>query len=202
MDYEIQSFDPVTIVKTHFVKPECQKAFESEFIKLSGIISKYPGYMGINIFRPLDSADGDYRVVIKFRSRQDRLNWTNSDDYKNWENLEKKMTIVPPRVYTVNGLETWFTLPGNRVMKPPKKKRQMLVTWLAVFPLLSVLAPVESMLFGGLPYLLEKMINVAILVFLLTYVVMPFMTKIFKNFLYPKGSRKMLDENDNLVNEL
>lgn len=202
MDNEIRDFDPITIVKTHFVKPECHKAFESEFIKLSGIISKFPGYMGINIFRPLDPADGDYRVVIKFRSRQDRLNWTNSVEYKNWEILEKKMTIVPPRVYTVNGLETWFTLPGNRVMKPPKKERQYFVTWLAVWPLLSVLSPIEKVLFGELPYLLQNMVNVAILVFFLTYIVMPFMAKIFKRFLYPEGTRKILDSNDNLINEL
>lgn len=202
MDDDIPGPVPVTIVKTHFVKPECQKAFESEFIRLSGCISKFPGYLGISIFRPLDPADGDYRVVIKFRSREDRLNWTNSDEYKKWEAVEQKMTIAPPKVYTVNGLETWFTLPGNRVMKPPEKKRQMIVTWLAVFPLLSILSPAEAMLFGGMPYLLEKMIDVAILVFLLTYIVMPFMTKIFKKFLYPAGARKMLDENDNLVNEL
>jgi len=193
---------PVTVVKTHFVKPECGEVFESKIMKMSVDISRFPGYLGVNFFRPLDPADGDYRVVIKFKTMQDRINWTNSDEYKKWEEIEKKITIAPPRTYMVNGLETWFTLPGNRVMKPPKKERQMIVTWLAVFPVLSILTPVETMLFGGLPYLLQKMIDVAILVLLLTFIVMPLMTRIFKTFLYPEGTRKIFDENDNLVNEL
>jgi len=201
MSDETLNSDPVTIVRTHFVKPGFEKEFEDEIIRLSEIFSQYPGYLGVNFFRPLDSADGDYRIVLKFRSEKDHKNWRASEDYKKWEEIEKKITIAPPRTYKIDGLETWFTLPGNRVMKPPGKERQLLVTWLAIWPVISVLGPIEGIIFGELPYILQNMINVAILVFLMTYIVMPFMTKLFRKFLYPKGTRKILDENNRLLNE-
>ncbi|WP_157202258.1 hypothetical protein [Methanoplanus limicola] len=45
------------------------------------------------------------------------------------------------------------------------------------------------------------MLDVAILVFLVTYIVMPFMTKIFRKFLYPEGTRKIPESDDRLINE-
>ena len=201
MSDESPSSNPVTIVRTHFVKPGFKDKFEEEIISLSKILSQYPGYLGVNFFRPLDPADGDYRVVIKFRTENEHKSWRASDDYKRWEVIEKKMTVAPPRTYKIDGLETWFTLPGNRVMKPPKKERQYFVIWLAIWPVISVLGPVEAVIFGDLPYILQKMIDVAILAFLMTYIVMPFMTKLFRKFLYPEGTRKILDIDNRLINE-
>ncbi|WP_421908610.1 antibiotic biosynthesis monooxygenase [Methanolacinia petrolearia] len=182
---------PFTLVTTHYVKPGKMDEFSEEIRNLSGYSSGYPGYMGVNFFRPSDPADGDFRVVLRFRSEEDFNRWRDSDERKKWIEREKELTIAPPKRYAVNGLETWFTLPGNNIIKPPKRHRQFMVTWLAVWPILAILTPIENSLFEGIPYLVQKMIAVAILVFLLTYVVTPFMTKAFKWFLYPNGMKKM-----------
>ncbi|WP_281034216.1 hypothetical protein [Methanoplanus limicola] len=44
--------------------------------------------------------------------------------------------MAPPRTYKIDDPETWFTLPGNIVMKPPGKERQYFITWLAIWPII------------------------------------------------------------------
>lgn len=185
--------EPVTIVTTHFVRPERMKEFEKELKSVSKYFTGYPGYLGVNFFRPADPADGDFRVVLKFSSADDYERWTESEERKRWKEKEKELTIAPPKRYRVNGLETWFTLPGNNILKPPPRHRQYFVTWLAVWPVIAVLGPIEGFFFKDLPYILQKMIDVAILAFLLTYIVMPFMTKVFRQFLYPDEMEKKMD---------
>ncbi|MBN1431470.1 MAG: hypothetical protein JW931_01710 [Methanomicrobiaceae archaeon] len=48
---------PVSIVTTHYVKPECMKEFEEEIGVVSRYFSCYPGYPGVNFFRPADPSD-------------------------------------------------------------------------------------------------------------------------------------------------
>jgi antibiotic biosynthesis monooxygenase (ABM) superfamily enzyme len=185
---------PVTIVTTHFVKPEKMQEFEDELKEVSNYFAGYPGYLGVNFFRPSDPADGDFRVVLKFSSEEAYEKWAKSDERRKWKERENELTIAPPKRYRVNGLETWFTLPGNNILKPPPRHRQYFVTWLAVWPVIAVLGPIEGYLFGSFPYIIQKMADVAILAFLLTYLVMPFMTKAFKWFLYPDAVKKMETE--------
>ncbi|WP_048145751.1 hypothetical protein [Methanoplanus limicola] len=59
MSDESPGSNPVTIVRTHFVKPGFKDKSEEEIIRLSKILSQYPGYPGVNFFRPPDPADGD-----------------------------------------------------------------------------------------------------------------------------------------------
>lgn len=178
---------------THFVKPEKIQEFEDEINNVSKYYAGFPGYLGVTFFRPADPADGDFRVVLKFRSEEDFDRWANSDERKRWIEKEKELTIAPPKRYRVNGLETWFTLPGNNILKPPPRHRQYFVTWLAVWPVIAILGPIEGVIFKDLPYILQKMADVAILAFLLTYLVMPFMTKAFKWFLYPDDAKKKME---------
>lgn len=170
--------------------------FENELKNVSKYYIGFPGYLGANFFRPSDPADGDFRVVLKFSSEETYEKWVQSDERKKWIEMEKDYTIAPPKRYRVNGLETWFTLPGNNILKPPPRHRQYFVTWLAVWPVIAILGPIEGVMFKDLPYILQKMADVAILAFLLTYLVMPFMTKVFRKFLYPDEMKTEMKADD------
>ena len=61
----------------------------------------------------------------------------------------------------------------------------VIVTWLAVFPLLTAFNYTLQPLSLGMPIWLRVLIGTTLVVPLMTYVVMPRMTRLFKAWLYP-----------------
>jgi hypothetical protein len=60
------------------------------------------------------------------------------------------------------------------------------VTWLAVYPLITlILVLFGPTLLGPLPMLLHTLFLTAVMVTLMTYVIMPRMTRLFSFWLYP-----------------
>jgi len=178
---------PVTIVRIHHVKEGCEQQFEAELKALEEPFSKIPGNLGFLIFRPGNARDGVYRIVYKFASQQPLDAWHNSPEYHAWQEKERTLTIAPPGTRTLSGLETWFTLPGQNVLKPPTKARQAVVTWCAALPVSIVISLLTGPFLDGEPFLVQKVVFVTLLVVLLTWVVMPWMSRVAKGFLYPEG---------------
>jgi hypothetical protein len=83
-------------------------------------------------------------------------------------------------------LETWFTLPNKTIKAPPPKYKMALVTWLGVFVTLAVVSRLLAPLLSNLPILLNQLITTGLVVALLTYLIMPYLTRFFKRWLYSK----------------
>ena len=81
-----------------------------------------------------------------------------------------------------------MTLPEQQG-KVPEKYKTTAVTWLAIFPLVAGIAvttsAVTTPIFGPLPFLLNTAIVTGLVVPALSYVVMPPMTWLFRDWLYP-----------------
>ena len=73
------------------------------------------------------------------------------------------------------------------LLAPPRYK-MLIVTWLAVFPLLTAFNYALQPVFQGMPIWLRVLIGTTLVVPLMTYVVMPRMTRLFKAWLYPVWS--------------
>jgi len=176
---------PITVVRIHYVKDGCESQFEAEVKKVMNEFSALPANLGVSIFRPGTYHDGVYRVVYKFASRDELDRWHASPTYLAWMETEQKFTIAPARMKVLSGLETWFTLPGQHVLKPPAKARQAFVTWIAALPVSIVISLVTDPFLDTQPFLVQKVIFVALLVVLLTWVVMPLATQVFTSWLFP-----------------
>lgn len=74
---------------------------------------------------------------------------------------------------------------------PPPRYKMLIVTCIAAFPTLNVvnflLQPLKP-----LPLLLRTLIATVVLLTLMTYVIMPRMTKLFAGWLYPKSRKSGL----------
>jgi uncharacterized protein len=89
-------------------------------------------------------------------------------------------------VQQVSGLEGWFQLPGSPVIVPPPRYKMAIVTWLAIFPILLVFNLWILPWFEWVPFLLRLAVVSAVTIYLMTYLVMPQMTSVFRSWLYPK----------------
>ena len=178
--------NPITVVRIHYVRQGCEPQFEAEVNKLLGPFTATPGNLGLFIFRPGKYHDGVYRIVYKFASRRNLDLWHDSPTYHAWLETEKNLTIAPPATREITGLETWFTLPGQNIFKPPTKARQAVVTWLAVLPVSIFISLVTDPFLEGASFLVQKVVFVTLLVVILTWLVMPGMSRIAAPWLYPK----------------
>jgi antibiotic biosynthesis monooxygenase (ABM) superfamily enzyme len=68
---------------------------------------------------------------------------------------------------------------------PPQYKMAIVMTGI-IFVLLNILIPVIRQLTIGLPNLLSTLVGVAIMVLLMTYVIMPLLTKLLRPWLTEK----------------
>lgn len=180
---------PVTVVRIHYVRDGCEEQFETELKTLTDAFARVPGNRGFTIFRPGSYHDGVYRIVYQFASRAPLDEWHRSPVYRAWLERERRLTIAPPETKAISGLETWFTLPGQKVVRPPTKLCQAVVTWCAVLPVSIFISLVTGPFLDDQPFLVQKVVFVTLLVTLLTWIVMPFMSRVLAGYLYPPEPR-------------
>ncbi|PZV16851.1 MAG: hypothetical protein DCF20_06770 [Pseudanabaena sp.] len=178
--------DPsVTVTIARRVKPECKTEFESFLTGVTNACGQFSGYLGSNVFRPVNDDDPEYRIIFKFDRLSNLRHWEASAERQYWFAIAEPLTISPPQIQVLTGLETWFTLPGKPEIAPPPRHKMALVTWLAVFPLITVISAIFQQFLGMLPLVLRVAVVTAIAVPTMTYLLMPQMTRLFAWWLYP-----------------
>jgi uncharacterized protein len=183
----------VTVVISRRVKPGCEADFETFLLGVTAACSQFPGYLGSSIFRPAAIDDPEYRVIFKFDRLSNLRRWETSQERQQWFAQAEALTLCPPDVQVLTGLETWFTLPGKAAIVPPPRHKMALVTWLAVFPLITVISTVLQNQLLSLPLVLRVMVVTAIAVPTMTYILMPQVTRLFAGWLYPSPSDDPID---------
>jgi uncharacterized protein len=181
---EQRASGPITTTVTRRVRPGHEALYE-QF--LEGIIStarEFPGHLGVEVFRP-DSAAGEYRTVYRFDSEKHLRAWLDSDEHAAWLERAEPHVIGPMRTQFVTGLETWFTLPGGPATPPPPPYKMALLTWITIFPLITLLVVVLGPLLEGLALVPGLAITTAVTVPIMTWVAMPRVTRLLRGWLYP-----------------
>lgn len=180
----------VTAVISHMVKPEKKQEYEQWLRDVSAIAQQFEGHSGVSFVRPQDPDYPEYAILLKFDEYKNLKRWMDSPIRQRW--IEKAQPLVQndQDVQILTGFETWFTLPGRLVKHPPKRYKMATLTALSVFVVAQLLGYLLSPLLEPIPLLLRALILTTLTVFLLTYVVMPRVTRLFYRWLYPKLSRK------------
>ena len=176
---------PVTTVVTRQVKPGHEQFYE---LFLEGIIAtatRFPGHLGVEVFRPESASAGEYRVVYRFDTAEHLHAWLDSAEHAAWLERAEPHVTGPIRRQYLTGLETWFTDPARPGTPPPPPYKMALVTWITIFPLITLVVVILNPPLSGLPLVLRLAITTAVTVPLMTWVVMPRVTRLLRGWLYP-----------------
>jgi antibiotic biosynthesis monooxygenase (ABM) superfamily enzyme len=175
------TYQPVTLIFSWDVLPGKESAFTEWLHGISKASSHWAGHLGVTTLRP-PSGKGTYYSVLRFDTDAHLKTWLDSEERHIW--IEQLRGIAEVHTTKATGLETWFDIPGQSVVPPPRWK-MVLVTFVAVYPL--------SLLLGAFisPHLIHWNLFLRALLFpivaptLLTYVLLPFLTqRVFKRWLY------------------
>lgn len=183
---------PITLVITRRAKAGKIREFESW---LDGIIHeamKFEGHMGVNIIRPPAMSNPEYVIILRFDNFENLAKWEKSEIRKKWIENGKDLIEGKAKVEKQTGLEFWFT-PGSvsastmvEPSPPPPRYKMAIVVIGIIFVLVSTLLPQVQQAAAGLPVLLSTLLGVAIMVLLMTYVIMPSVTRLLRPWLLKK----------------
>ena len=176
---------PVTTTVTRRVKPGHEASYDEVLEGIIDAASRFPGHLGVEVFRPQGGTGGQYRTVYRFDNSEHLRAWLDSEERASWLERAEPHVIGPIRTSFVTGLESWFTLPDQPGVAPPPPYKMALLTWITIFPLITAIVVVTGPLLEGLPLALRLGATTAIAVPLMTWVVMPRVTRLLRGWLYP-----------------
>jgi hypothetical protein len=177
----------VTAVIAHLIKPGREEGYEEWMKGIIPVARSFPGHLGVNIIRPQPKTHPEYIIVLHFDRHENLQNWLDSDARRKWIDRVKPLIQSPEEVQVLTGLETWFELPRRPQPRPPKRYKMALLTWMGVFVTLTIVGNLLRPLLASLPPVLAQIINIGIVVWILTYVLMPRLTQLFRKWLYPNS---------------
>ena len=173
----------ITISITRTVKPGREAEFERalhDFVQRSFSL---PGQLGVHIMRPAPgSSSREYGIVRKFSNRAALVAFRTSAEYLAWNQLAVELTEGKGRTEELCGLESWFTATGAPLLALPRWK-MAIATFLGVFPVATVLSLTLGPAIKSWHFLLSHALFNACVVILLTWVVMPLVTRVLHNWL-------------------
>jgi antibiotic biosynthesis monooxygenase (ABM) superfamily enzyme len=175
---------PVTTTVTRRVRPGHERFYEQFLAGIIAEAEKFPGHLGVEVFRPQSASSGEYRIVYRFDTQAHLRAWLDSDQHAAWLERAEPHAIGPVHRSFVTGLETWFTLPGDPARPPPPGYKMALVTWITIWPLITAIVAITGPLLEDLPLAARLGITTAIAVPLMTWVVMPRVTRILRGWLF------------------
>lgn len=175
---------PVTIVVRHLVKQGREAAFEEWLRGITAAMLQFEGQEGYSVVRPSGKMQPEYLVFFRFDSFENLEKWESSAERRAWLDRLESFSSREPVRERHTGLEVWFSPPSG--LSLPRWK-MVIVTLLAIYPLISLVQLLLVPVLPDLPVLVRTLITSTLLVFLMTYVVMPVMTQLFSSWLY--GSR-------------
>jgi uncharacterized protein len=189
LDLPDDSDGPVTTTVTRRIKPGHEAAYEAFLEGMIAAASRFPGHLGVEVFRPADAQSGEYRIVYRFDTAGHLRRWLDSDEHAAWLQRAEPHVAGPMRTEFLTGLESWFTLPEQPGLPAPPPYKMAILTWATIFPLITLVVVVLTPLIRTLPLVVRLGITTLATVPLMTWVVMPRVTRLLRRWLYPGQPR-------------
>lgn len=175
----------LTVVVRRVVKPGHEAVFEATMREFIADAMTFPGSCEFHVVRPSAPAAREYTVFHRFVDAQARRAFVASPAYGDWMARLRSLTESEPRIEEFGGLAGWFTLPGRRPAGPPPRYKMAMVTFFGVYPLTALLPGLFGGLLPGWHPLVTNVVTTGTIVALLTWLVMPGLTRVFAAWLFP-----------------
>lgn len=174
----------VGMVVTRRVPDRHVAAFEDGLRELIAAAARQPGHISAEVLRGGSGPAGRvYHVIYRFADERSLRAWHATPIRR-----ELAARIAPLGEHAgrrrLTGLEAWFDLPAD--VRPPSRQRMALLTWLVIWPLVSVLLRFAVPHLTALPFLARTAAVTATIVLAMTYLIMPSLTRSLTPWLQPR----------------
>ena len=176
--------EQAALIIKHTVERGHETFYEDWTRRILEAVSSSPGYIGREVLKPASGAE-PYTVIVRFVSEGDLETWLSSAERKRFID-ELEGILGKGDNYEIHaGNDLWFTPEG---LTRPKSWKQFLITLAAIYPLTLIVPRLLSPIFEGITVvenpLFANLVIAIVIVGLMTYVIMPFATRLLHNWLF------------------
>ena len=177
---------PIHIAITRRVRPGCEASFQQALRDFFQASFAHGGVLGATMLVPPPGSDSrEFGILRTFADEAERDAFYASAIFKTWE--ETCLPLTESGSWTqrpLHGLEAWFRSSAN----PPPRWKMAVATFLGVFPVAAVLSLTLGPAIGSWNFVLRTAVFNACVVGLLTWVVMPVVTRVLRPWLHLKAT--------------
>ena len=188
-DIEIPAAGGMTTVVRRRVRAGQEAHYEAWLSDLLRDASQLPGYLGTEVQRPA-APSRTYVSIFRFDSLQ------HLEAFERSELRQRYLACVIPFVEAdavwdrTTGLEVWFDAPPGTLAPQPTRWKMALLLIGLVFLLVEILTTLIRAFAPNLPQPLTVLFVVTAQVCLLTYVIMPRVTRWLAFWLFPQSPQR------------
>jgi len=177
----------IHIAITRRVRPGCEAEFQQALREFMQASFAHGGVLGASMLTPLPGSDTrEFGILRTFHDEKERDTFYDSPMFGAWDERARTLTEGEPVYRQLHGLEAWFRSPHT----PPPRWKMAVATFLGVFPVATILNLAIGPTIRAWPFVLGNAVFNASMVLLLTWVVMPFVTRLLHNWLNPQSQKK------------
>ncbi|GAB2588545.1 hypothetical protein [Spirosoma areae] len=172
------AFAVTTVLKINY-KEGCKDECVQWMLETASIARNFEGFVEKSI---CISAEVERELVNIFT-------FSNNQYLQAWENSTERIQQTKKGERFIEAIQAKSQLAGLEFMfpavRPPKKWKMVLITICVIFILLNTLIPILQQVFDWLhiPALLRSLFGVVVMVSLMTFLLLPFLTKLFGQWL-------------------
>jgi uncharacterized protein len=173
---------PIHIAITRRVRPGCEAEFQQALREFFQVSFAHGGVLGATMIVPPPGSDSrEFSSLRTFADEKERDNFYASPIFKAWEAKCAPLTETNSWTHRpLHGLEAWFRSPQN----PPPRWKMAVATFAGVFPTAAILNLTLGAAIRLSPFIVSTVVFNACVVVLLTWVVMPFVTRALHRWLH------------------
>ena len=181
----------VTVIVQNLVKTEYLDRYENWRNGVNHELASFKGFMGLEVIPPSGGKSHgktlEYHIIFRFDNYPNLQKWQESDCLELKLKEASEFLDSKFNIQYVDGMELWYDLPkGRPVFGKPSYFKQVLVVIMTVYPLIIGAGWLLNVFFhmDGLNPSIVIFFNVIIVAALMTYPVMPYVTKLLQPWLY------------------
>lgn len=179
---------PIHVAITRRVRAGCETQFQQALLEFFQKSFAHDGVWGASLLTPPPGSDArEYGILRTFADERERDAFYQSAMFKAWEEKARTLTEGEPVYRQLHGLEAWFRSPNS----PPRWKMSI-ATFLGVFPTALMLNLTLGPTITSWPFILRNAVFNACVVALLTWVVMPLVTRLLHDWLHLQTREKSI----------
>lgn len=181
------SAQPIHVAITRRIKPGCEQEFQ---LALKEFFARSLTHSGVHgaamLVPPPGSSSAEYGIIRSFASAVERDAFYASPLYREWKKRVAPFSEGEPDARELHGLEAFFRQDSA---SPPPRWKMAIATYLGVVPVIMTLALTLAPLIRSWNFVLYNLVFNACVVALLTWIVMPLISRALHAWLQP-ASRK------------
>ena len=178
--------DSISVVVRRRIHPERQEAFEEWLTGVIEAASTFEGHQGAQVLRPPDPETQDYVLLFRYATPEQLAAWRESETARDWLKRGEAFTRGQAHIEQITGLEFWFQVPTGAGHRPPARHKMVVATVLGLYPLILFLVPIFAAGLRFLPRPVSVLVTTLCMVLLMTYVVMPIVTRGLARWLFSR----------------